>query len=92
MLYEVITPNMGWNLLLPLFAASILGGIGKPYGAILGGYVIGIATGADIQYGRDLRREIAHADVLAAEVEVLFIRRGLGPLATEIEQERNNFV
>lgn len=39
-----VNPNMGWHLLLPLFAASILGGIGKPYGAILGGYVIGIAT------------------------------------------------
>jgi branched-chain amino acid transport system permease protein len=34
---------MGWNLLLPLFAAAILGGIGKPYGAIVGGLVIGLA-------------------------------------------------
>jgi branched-subunit amino acid ABC-type transport system permease component len=38
-----LTPNMGWNLLLPLFAAAILGGIGKPYGAIAGGLVIGLA-------------------------------------------------
>jgi branched-chain amino acid transport system permease protein len=36
-------PVMGWRLLLPLFAAAILGGIGKPYGAIAGGMVIGIA-------------------------------------------------
>ncbi|MGI9486230.1 MAG: ABC transporter permease subunit, partial [Geminicoccaceae bacterium] len=35
--------NMGWDLLLPVFAAALLGGIGKPYGAIAGGYVIGIA-------------------------------------------------
>lgn len=34
--------NMGWDLLLPVFAAALLGGIGKPYGAIAGGYVIGI--------------------------------------------------
>ncbi len=34
---------MGWNLLLPVFAAAILGGIGRPYGAIAGGMVIGIA-------------------------------------------------
>jgi len=36
-------PVMGWTLLLPIFAATILGGIGKPYGAILGGLVVGIA-------------------------------------------------
>lgn len=36
-------PVMGWNILLPVFAATILGGIGKPYGAIAGGMVIGIA-------------------------------------------------
>lgn len=35
-------PEMGWHLLLPIFAAAILGGIGKPYGAIAGGLVIGI--------------------------------------------------
>ena len=29
---------MGWNLLLPVFAAAILGGIGRPYGAIAGGH------------------------------------------------------
>src|SRR5262249_20636328 len=38
-----LNPNMGWNLLLPLFAAAILGGIGRPYGAIAGGMVIGLA-------------------------------------------------
>lgn len=36
-------PTMGWRLLLPIFAAAILGGIGRPYGAIAGGLVIGIA-------------------------------------------------
>ncbi|MGF1627599.1 MAG: branched-chain amino acid ABC transporter permease, partial [Alphaproteobacteria bacterium] len=34
---------MGWDLLLPMFAAAILGGIGRPYGAIAGGMVIGLA-------------------------------------------------
>ncbi len=37
-----LQPEMGWFLLLAIFAAAILGGIGKPYGAIAGGYVIGI--------------------------------------------------
>ncbi len=36
-------PIMGWRLLLPVFAAAIVGGIGRPYGAIAGGLVIGIA-------------------------------------------------
>ena len=38
-----VHPNLGWNLLLPMFAASILGGIGKPMGALAGGMVIGLA-------------------------------------------------
>ncbi len=38
-----IHPNLGWNLLLPMFAAAILGGIGKPMGAISGGFIIGLA-------------------------------------------------
>jgi branched-chain amino acid transport system permease protein/neutral amino acid transport system permease protein len=39
-----LNPLLGWNVLLPVFAAALLGGIGKPYGAIAGGLIIGIAT------------------------------------------------
>jgi branched-chain amino acid transport system permease protein len=39
-----LNPLLGWNVLLPVFAAALLGGIGRPYGAIAGGLVIGIAT------------------------------------------------
>ena len=38
-----LQPDLGWNVLLPVFAATILGGIGRPYGAIVGGMVVGIA-------------------------------------------------
>ncbi|MFH1242323.1 MAG: branched-chain amino acid ABC transporter permease [Pseudomonadota bacterium] len=34
---------MGWNFLIPLFAATILGSIGNLYGALVGGLVIGVA-------------------------------------------------
>jgi branched-chain amino acid transport system permease protein len=34
---------MGFKMLLPMFAAAILGGIGRPFGAVLGGLVIGVA-------------------------------------------------
>ncbi|SDF78331.1 branched-chain amino acid transport system permease protein/neutral amino acid transport system permease protein [Limimonas halophila] len=36
-------PVMGWRILLPVFAAAILGGIGRPYGAVVGGLIIGLA-------------------------------------------------
>jgi neutral amino acid transport system permease protein len=42
-LVEAVRPNMGWFLILPLFAAVTLGGIGNPYGAIVGAFIIGIA-------------------------------------------------
>lgn len=37
-----VNANMGWNLLLPIAAAAILGGLGHPYGAMAGGLVIGL--------------------------------------------------
>jgi neutral amino acid transport system permease protein len=45
-MYGLITnlrPNMGWSLILPIFASMILGGIGNPYGAIAGAMIIGVA-------------------------------------------------
>jgi len=41
-LITAVRPNMGWFLILPMFASVILGGIGNPYGAIAGAFVIGI--------------------------------------------------
>jgi branched-subunit amino acid ABC-type transport system permease component len=38
-----VHPNLGWNLLLPMFAATILGGIGKPMGAMVGGLIVGLS-------------------------------------------------
>jgi len=37
-------PNFGFTLLLPVFAAVVLGGIGNPYGALAGGFLLGIVT------------------------------------------------
>jgi neutral amino acid transport system permease protein len=42
-LITAVRPNMGWFLILPLFASVILGGIGNPYGAITAAFIIGIA-------------------------------------------------
>lgn len=38
-----IRPHMGFDLLLPLFAAAILGGIGSVPGALIGGLIVGLA-------------------------------------------------
>jgi branched-chain amino acid transport system permease protein len=37
-----LRPDMGWSFLLPLFAAVILGGIGNPLGALVGGIILGV--------------------------------------------------
>jgi branched-subunit amino acid ABC-type transport system permease component len=36
-------PNFGFHLLLPIFAAVVLGGIGSAYGALAGGLALGLA-------------------------------------------------
>jgi neutral amino acid transport system permease protein len=39
-----LTPEMGFELLLPIFAAVVLGGIGDAFGALAAGMVIGVMT------------------------------------------------
>jgi len=39
-----INPVIGRDLVLPVFAATIVGGIGSIYGALLGGFIVGIAA------------------------------------------------
>jgi branched-chain amino acid transport system permease protein len=43
-----IRPYMGFDLLLPLFAAAILGGIGSMPGAVFGGLIVGVAEAASV--------------------------------------------
>jgi len=38
------TPTLGFGFLFVIFAAVILGGIGRPYGAMIGALVVGVAT------------------------------------------------
>jgi neutral amino acid transport system permease protein len=39
-----LTPEFGFELLLPIFAAVIVGGIGDPFGALAGGITLGVVT------------------------------------------------
>jgi neutral amino acid transport system permease protein len=70
-LVQAVRPNMGWFLILPMFAAVILGGIGNPYGAIAGALVIGIVQEVSTYW---LPTEYKLAVALVAMVLVLLIR------------------
>ncbi|AKQ54267.1 branched-chain amino acid ABC transporter permease [Bordetella hinzii] len=39
----VVVPELGFELLMPMFAAVVLGGIGNPIGAVVGSLVFGIS-------------------------------------------------
>jgi len=43
-----LRPTMGAELLLPLFAAVILGGIGSVWGSVLGGLLVGLTESASV--------------------------------------------
>jgi len=61
-----IRPFMGFDLLLPLFAAAILGGIGSMPGAVLGALIVGVAEAAAVQIvGADYRAAVAFLILIA---------------------------
>ena len=60
-----LRPYMGFDLLLPLFAAAILGGVGSVPGAMLGGLVIGLAEAIAVPViGAEWRAAVAFAILL----------------------------
>jgi branched-chain amino acid transport system permease protein len=53
-------PGMGFELLLPMFAALIVGGMTSIYGALVGALLIGIAEGMTVEYiGAEYRQAAA---------------------------------
>jgi branched-chain amino acid transport system permease protein len=54
-----LKPELGFAILLPLFAAAILGGIGSPHGALIGAMIVGITQ--ELSVGVDL-------SILGAEI------------------------
>jgi neutral amino acid ABC transporter membrane protein len=70
-LVQAVRPNMGWFLILPMFAAVILGGIGNPYGAIAGALTIGIVQEISTYW---LPTEYKLGVALAVMVLILLIR------------------
>jgi len=61
-----LRPTMGVDLLLPLFAAVILGGIGSIWGAVLGGLIVGLAESASVTVvGAEYRSAAAFVVLIA---------------------------
>jgi len=66
-----LQPVMGWSFLLVVFAAVLLGGIGNPYGAMLGSLIVGLGIELGTSY---LSPDYGHAFAFAILVLVLLIR------------------
>lgn len=76
-LFNQLAPRMGFNLLLLIFAAVILGGIGSIYGAMLGGFLIGMIsqlTPVLELVGIPIGIEYANAIAFVIMVVVLLVR------------------
>lgn len=50
-LQSQLSPELGFILLLPIFASAILGGIGSPHGAFLGGLIVGVVGEVTVGLG-----------------------------------------
>ncbi|WP_397544409.1 ABC transporter permease subunit [Roseovarius salis] len=70
-----VAPQMGWHFLLVVFAAVLLGGIGSPYGAMVGGLLIGLAMELGATY---VAANYSYAFAFVVLILVLVLRpRGL---------------
>ena len=66
-----LTTDLGWALLLLIFAAVILGGIGSVYGAILGGLVIGITSRVSLVW---IPSSLIIAAAFVAMITIMLVR------------------
>lgn len=66
-----LRPEMGWWLLLPLFASVILGTIGNAYGAMAGAFIIGIVWQVSTAF---LNPAYGHGIAFLVMILVLLVR------------------
>lgn len=89
-LYVDVRPAVGFGVLLFVFAAVIVGGLGSPYGAMLGGLIVGIADGMATAFlswlGRpeviDLDQPLAFSPIAGFAIMILVLLIRPGGLAT----------
>ncbi|MGB9358681.1 MAG: branched-chain amino acid ABC transporter permease [Acidimicrobiia bacterium] len=70
-LNEAVQWDMGFSLLLLIFAAVVLGGLGTAYGAMVGGFVVGVAVEMSTIF---VPNELKTAVGLAVLILMLLIR------------------
>ena len=56
--------SIGAVFLIPMIAAAVLGGIGQPYGAMVGGLVVGIASEVAAAFTNPAYREVVAFGIL----------------------------
>jgi len=75
-----VTPDMGFGIILSVFAASVVGGLGNIRGAVVGGLLIGVAEEVStIALPTDYRSAIGF---LAIIIALAFFPRGILALRT----------
>jgi branched-chain amino acid transport system permease protein len=70
-----LTPFMGYQFLLIVFAAAVLGGIGKPHGALVAGLIVGLAMSISSTYTNAAYNEIIAVAILV--LAIMFRPQGL---------------
>ena len=70
-LNEAVQWDMGFRLLLLIFAAVVLGGLGTAYGAMVGGFVVGIAVEMSTLF---MPNELKTAVGLVVLIVILLVR------------------
>src|SRR3569623_131869 len=53
-----LKPDLAYNIILPIFAAAIVGGLGQAYGVIAGGFLIGFAETVAVFNWSELLRPV----------------------------------
>ncbi len=76
------SPNTGWLLIVSIFAASIVGGLFHIYGAVLGGFLIGLAVKLGPFYlapliGAWIHRYEQLIPLIAMAITLLIVPKGL---------------
>ena len=75
-----ITPTVGFTFLVVVFAASVIGGLGRPYGTLVGALLIGLAMEVSASYiPASYKTSIAFALLI-----VTLLLRPSGIFATQI--------
>lgn len=80
-------PDMMARLLVFALAAAILGGLGKPAGAVVGGFVFALAETMLVGYVNFITADIALVYTLGILILVLVVRPG-GILGSDVTAER----